>query len=101
MYGAKSTGSHPRCETEFDGAFITRYRGNEGALLIVLRHRVAHSCGWEEHGVYEGREIPKSVLDGVMRVNGSNARKRESIQPGWGELNDEAWDVLRHWATLS
>jgi hypothetical protein len=101
MYGSKSTGSHPRCETEFDGAFITRYRGDEGESLIVLRHRVAHSCGWEEYGVYEGREIPKSVLDGVMRVNGSDAGKRESIQPGWGELNDEAWDVLRHWATLS
>jgi hypothetical protein len=101
MYGSKSTGSHPRCETEFDGAFITRYRGNGGDLLIVLRHRVAHSCGWEEYGVYEGREIPKSVLDGVMRVNGSDAGKRESIQPGWGELNDEAWDVLRHSATLS
>jgi hypothetical protein len=101
MYGAKSTGSHPRCETEFDGAFITRYRGDVGDSLIVLRHRVAHSCGWEEYGVYEGREVPKSVLDGVMRVNGSDAGKRESIQPGWGVLNDEAWDVLRHWATLS
>jgi hypothetical protein len=101
MYGSKSTGSHPRCETEFDGAFITRYRGSEGDLLIVLRHRVAHSCGWEEYGVYEGREVSKSCLDGVMRVNRSNAGKRESIQPGWGELNDEAWDVLRHWATLS
>jgi hypothetical protein len=100
MYGSKSTGSHPRCETEFDGAFITRYRGSEGDLLVVLRHRVAHSCGWEEYGIYEAREVPKSVLDGVMRVNGSDTRKREPIQPGWGALNDEAWDVLRHWATL-
>jgi hypothetical protein len=100
MYGSKSTGSHPRCETEFDGAFITRYLGNEGELLIVLRHRVAHSCGWEEYGVYERREIPKSVLGGVMRVNGSDAGKRDPVQPGWGELHDETWDVLRHWATL-
>jgi hypothetical protein len=30
MYGSKSTGSHPRCETEFDGAFIARYRGDVG-----------------------------------------------------------------------
>jgi hypothetical protein len=30
MYGAKSTGSHPRCKTEFDGALITRYRGDVG-----------------------------------------------------------------------
>jgi hypothetical protein len=101
MYGSKSTGSHPRCETEFDGAFITRYRGCRGDLLIVLRHRVAHSCGWEEYGVYEGREVSKSCLDGVMRVSGLHASKREPIQPGWGELIDEGWDVLRHWVTLS
>jgi len=100
MYGSKSTGCHPRCETEFDGALITRYRWDQGELLVVLRHRVAHSCGWEEYGVYEGREIPRSCLDGVMRVNRPDAGKRESIQPGWGGLNDEAWDVLRQWATL-
>ena len=99
MYGSKSTGSHPRCETEFDGAFITRYKGDRGDLLIVLQHRVAYSCGWEEYGVYEGREVPKSCLDGVMRVSGLSTR-RDPIQPGWGELNDESWDVLRHWTTL-
>jgi len=100
MYGTKSTGSHPRCETEFDGALIMRYKGSEGISLVVLRHRVAHSCGWEEYGVYEGREVPKSCLDGVMSVNGVSGREREQVEPGWGELNDEAWEVLRHWSTL-
>ena len=99
MYGSKCTGSHPRCGTEFDGALITRYRGDRGDLLIVLRHRVAHSCGWEEYGVYRGREVPKSCLDGVMRVSGLSTR-RDPIQPGWGELNADSWDVLRHWTTL-
>lgn len=98
MYGSKGTGGHARCETELDGAFISRYRGNRGELFTVLRHRVAHSYGWEDHGVFEGREIPKGCVNGLMRVSGMNTKK---IQPGWGELKDEAWEELRHWATLS
>jgi hypothetical protein len=102
MYGSKiQKASHPRCETTFDGAFITRYFGSGGNKLLHLRHRTAHSCGWEEYGVYNGMEVPKSCLDGVMSVNGVNGRKRQLIQPGRAELNDEAWGVLRHWATLS
>jgi hypothetical protein len=103
MYGSstKPGGSHPRCETEFDGALITRYRGAEGELLIVLRHRVAHSCGWEEYGVYERREVPRAVLDGAMSVYGVSGRARQLIKPGWAEMNEEAWSVLKHWATLS
>jgi hypothetical protein len=103
MYGSsiKAGGSHPRCETEFDGALITRYRGDDGELLVVLRHRVAHSCGWEEYGVYEGREVPRAVLDGVMSVCGFSGRARQLIKPGWAEMNEEAWSVLKHWATLS
>ena len=103
MYGVKGEGSHPRCETEFDGALITRYRGEKGDLLVVLRHRVAHSCGWEEYAVYQGREVPWYVLNGLMSVSESqiSGRRRKPVEPGWGVLNAEAWDVLKHWATLS
>lgn len=101
MYGPPvQEGSHPRCETTFDGAFITRYIGSGGNKLIHLRHRTAHSCSWEEYGVYKGMEVPKSCLDGVMSVNGTVGRKRQQIMLRQAELNDEAWEVLRHWATL-
>jgi hypothetical protein len=98
MYGPSEIGgSHGRCETEFDGCFITRYElGGGGDKLIFVRHRTAHSCGWEEYGVLNGREVPKSCLDGVMSLNGVYGWKRLH-QPARGELTDEAWDVLRHW----
>jgi hypothetical protein len=97
---APQEGSHPRCETMFDGAFITRYVGSGGNKLIHLRHRTAHSCSWEKYGVYNGMEVPKSCLDGVMSVNGTVGRNRQQITLRQAELNDEAWEVLRHWATL-
>ena len=50
--------------------------------------------------MYNGIEVPKSCLDGVMSVNGTVGRNRQQIMLRQAELNDEAWEVLRHWATL-
>jgi hypothetical protein len=102
------TSQHRSGKTPIDGAFITRYEkeneddGTETKdRLTYLRHRTAHSCGWEEYAVYNGKEISMPFVSGVMSVNGVGAGQRHLITPGVGTLNQKAWNVLKHCATLS
>lgn len=76
----------------FDGALITRYVDGPDQLVVV-RHRSAFSCGWEQYGVLNGREVRTSCL---AQLTGMDGRSLERAEPGEGRLSEDAWRILRH-----